>query len=153
MEPAALALIARAADGSVRDGLSVLDQAMAHEGTRITEEAVRAMLGLADRTRLFDLFDMLMKGAVKDSLDCFSELHDAGAEPQAILQDLLELCHWLTRLKHVPAAAQDPAVPEAERTRGRAMARRWRCRRSPRPGRCCSRGWRRPTVRRGRARG
>jgi len=65
---------------------------------------------------------MLMKGAVKDALDCFSELHNAGAEPQAILQDLLELCHWLTRLKHVPAAAQDPAVPEAERTRGRAMA-------------------------------
>ena len=122
VEPAALALIARAADGSVRDGLSVLDQAMAHEGSRITEEAVRAMLGLADRTRLFDLFDMLMKGAIKDALDCFSELHDAGAEPQALLQDLLELCHWLTRLKHVPAAAEDPAVPEAERTRGRAMA-------------------------------
>ncbi|MDD9992199.1 MAG: DNA polymerase III subunit gamma/tau, partial [Rhodospirillales bacterium] len=122
VEPAALALIARAADGSVRDGLSVLDQAMAHEGTRITEDAVRAMLGLADRTRLFDLFDMLMKGAIKDALDCFSELHDAGAEPQALLQDLLELCHWLTRLKHVPAAADDPAVPEAERTRGRAMA-------------------------------
>ena len=122
VEPAALALIARAADGSVRDGLSVLDQAMAHEGTRITEEAVRAMLGLADRTRLFDLFDMLMKGAIKDALDCFSELHDAGAEPQALLQDLLELCHWLTRLKHVPAAAEDPAVPEAERTRGRSMA-------------------------------
>ena len=122
VEPAALALIARAADGSVRDGLSVLDQAMAHEGTRITEDAVRAMLGLADRTRLFDLFDMLMKGAIKDALDCFAELHDAGAEPQALLQDLLELCHWLTRLKHVPAAADDPAVPEAERTRGRAMA-------------------------------
>ena len=122
VEPAALALIARAADGSVRDGLSVLDQAMAHEGTRITEETVRAMLGLADRTRLFDLFDMLMQGAIKDALDCFSELHEAGAEPQALLQDLLELCHWLTRLKHVPAAADDPAVPEAERTRGRAMA-------------------------------
>ena len=122
VEPAALALIARAADGSVRDGLSVLDQAMAHEGTQITEDAVRAMLGLADRTRLFDLFDMLMKGAIKDALDCFAELHDAGAEPQTLLQDLLELCHWLTRLKHVPAAADDPAVPEAERTRGRAMA-------------------------------
>ena len=122
VESAALALIARAADGSVRDGLSVLDQAMAHEGSRITEEAVRAMLGLADRTRLFDLFDLLMKGAIKDALDCFSELHDAGAEPQTLLQDLLELCHWLTRLKHVPAAADDPAVPEAERTRGRGMA-------------------------------
>ena len=122
VEPAALALIARAADGSVRDGLSVLDQAMSHEGTRISEDAVRTMLGLADRTRLFDLFDMLMQGAIKDALDCFAELHDAGAEPQALLQDLLELCHWLTRLKLVPAAADDPAVPEAERTRGRAMA-------------------------------
>ena len=122
VEPAALALIARAADGSVRDGLSVLDQAMSHEGTRISEEAVRTMLGLADRTRLFDLFNMLMQGAIKDALDCFAELHDAGAEPQALLQDLLELCHWLTRLKLVPAAADDPAVPEAERTRGRAMA-------------------------------
>ena len=122
VEPAALALIARAADGSVRDGLSVLDQAMAHEGTQIGEAAVRAMLGLADRTRLFDLFDMLMQGAIKDALDCFAELHDAGAEPQALLQDLLELCHWLTRLKLVPQAADDPAVPEAERTRGRAMA-------------------------------
>lgn len=121
-EPAALALIARAADGSVRDGLSVLDQAMAHEGTRIGEEAVRAMLGLADRTRLFDLFEMLMKGAIKDALDYFAALHDAGAEPQALLQDLLELCHWLTRLKLVPSAADDPAVPEAERTRGRTMA-------------------------------
>ena len=122
VEPAALALVARAADGSVRDGLSVLDQAMAHEGARITEAAVRAMLGLADRTRLFDLFDMLMRGTIKDALDCFAELHDAGAEPQALLQDLLELCHWLTRLKLVPAAADDPAVPEAERTRGRTMA-------------------------------
>ena len=122
VQPAALALVARAADGSVRDGLSVLDQAMAHEGARITEAAVRAMLGLADRTRLFDLFDMLMRGAIKDALDCFAELHDAGAEPQALLQDLLELCHWLTRLKLVPAAADDPAVPEAERTRGRTMA-------------------------------
>ena len=122
VEPAALALIARAADGSVRDGLSVLDQAMALEGTQVSEEAVRSMLGLADRTRLFDLFDLLMKGAIKDALDCFSELHDAGGEPQALLQDLLELCHWLTRLKHVPAAGDDPAVPEAERTRGRAMA-------------------------------
>ena len=122
VEPAALALIARAADGSVRDGLSVLDQAMVHEGTHISEAAVRTMLGLADRTRLFDLFDMLMAGSIRDALDCFAELHDAGAEPQALLQDLLELCHWLTRLKLVPAAVDDPAVPEAERTRGRALA-------------------------------
>ena len=121
-EAPALALIARAADGSVRDGLSLLDQAMSHAGARISETAVQAMLGLADRSRLFDLFDMLMRGAMKDALDCFSELHDAGAEPAVLLQDMLELCHWLTRLKLVSAAADDPAVPEAERTRGRAMA-------------------------------
>ena len=121
-EPAALALLARAADGSVRDGLSLLDQAMSHAGTRISEAGVQAMLGLADRTRLFDLFDMLMRGAVADALGCFAELHDAGAEPSVLLQDMLELCHWLTRLKLVPAAADDPAVPEAERARGGAMA-------------------------------
>ena len=121
-EPAALALIARAADGSVRDGLSLLDQAMSHAGARISEADVQAMLGLADRTRLFDLFDMLMRGALKDALECFAELHDAGAEPSVLLQDMLELCHWLTRLKLAPAAADDPAVPEAERARGRVMA-------------------------------
>ena len=121
-EAAALALLARAADGSVRDGLSLLDQAMSHAGTRITEADVQAMLGLADRTRLFDLFDMLMRGAVADALGCFAELHDAGAEPSVLLQDMLELCHWLTRLKLVPTAADDPAVPEAERARGGAMA-------------------------------
>ncbi len=121
-EAPALALIARAADGSVRDALSLLDQAMSHAGAQISETAVQAMLGLADRTRLFDLFDMLMRGAIKDALTCFSELHDAGAEPSVLLQDMLELCHWLTRLKLVPSAADDPAVPEAERTRGRTMA-------------------------------
>jgi DNA polymerase-3 subunit gamma/tau len=122
IEPAAVALIARAADGSVRDGLSLLDQAMAHAGTQISEAAVHGMLGLVDRTRVFDLFDMLMRGAVREALDCFAELHEAGAEPAVMLQDLLELCHWLTRLKLVPTAAEDPAVPEAERKRGGEMA-------------------------------
>ncbi len=120
--PAALALIARAADGSVRDGLSLLDRAMAHTGSRIEEAAVRDMLGLADRTQVLDLFDMLMRGAVKDALDCFAALHDAGAEPAVLLQDLLELSHWLTRLKLAPSASDDPTVPEAEATRGRTMA-------------------------------
>jgi DNA polymerase-3 subunit gamma/tau len=122
----ALNLIARAADGSVRDGLSLLDQAIAHSGTggaEIAEEQVREMLGLADGARLYDLFDSLMDGDIADALAVLDEMYGAGADPAAILQDLLELTHWLTRLKLAPAAAEGPAVSEAESVRGGEMAR------------------------------
>src|SRR5690606_15048255 len=123
LEPEALALIARAADGSVRDGLSILDQAIAHAGDApVSAAQVRAMLGLADRTRLFDLFEALLRGQAAAALTLFRDMHDAGADPVAVIQDLLELTHWLTRLKVSPEDADDPAVPEAERVRGRAMA-------------------------------
>ena len=122
----ALNLIARAADGSVRDGLSLLDQAIAHHGTgdgEIGEHQVRDMLGLADGARLYDLFDVLMKGRIAEALAVLDEMYGAGADPAAIMQDLLELTHWLTRLKLAPAAAEGPAVSEAERVRGSEMAR------------------------------
>ncbi len=122
----ALNLIARAADGSVRDGLSLLDQAIAHHGTgdgEIGEDQLRDMLGLADGARLYDLFDVLMKGQVAEALAVLDEMYGAGADPAAIMQDLLELTHWLTRLKLAPAAAEGPAVSEAERVRGSEMAR------------------------------
>ncbi len=123
LEPEALALIARAADGSVRDGLSILDQAIAHAGDApVSAAQVRAMLGLADRTRLFDLFEALLRGQAAAALTLFRDMHNAGADPVAVIQDLLELTHWLTRLKVSPEDADDPAVPEAERVRGRAMA-------------------------------
>jgi DNA polymerase III subunit gamma/tau len=120
--PAALALIARAADGSARDGLSLLDQAIARAEGPVTEGDVRDMLGLADRTQLFDLYDLLMRGDAKGALDLMAMLYSAGADPAVVVQDLLELTHWLTRIKLVPQAAEAPDVPEAERVRGGAMA-------------------------------
>jgi DNA polymerase III subunit gamma/tau len=124
IEPAAVALIARAADGSVRDGLSLLDQAIALAEGRIAEEQVRTMLGLADRTQAFDLFEAAMRGDAPAALAAFASLYSAGADPALVLQDLLELTHWVTRVKLAPSAASDPTVPEAERVRGQALAER-----------------------------
>jgi DNA polymerase-3 subunit gamma/tau len=119
----AIAMIARAADGSVRDGLSLLDQAIALSGGgKVEAEAVRAMLGLADRARVFDLFEALMKGAAPEALALLAEMHVAGAEPAVVIQDLLELSHTLTRGKLVPETLEEPGMPETERVRGRALA-------------------------------
>ncbi len=120
--PAALALIARAADGSVRDGLSLLDRALALAEGEIGQQAVRDMLGLADRAQLFDLFDLLMKGEAASALGLLGELYRSGADPSLLLQDLLDLTHWLTRIKLVPETADDPAASEIERKRGREFA-------------------------------
>ena len=122
VSPAALQLIARAADGSVRDGLSLLDQAISHAGGALDEDAVRGMLGLADRTRTFDLLESVMKGNIKTALALLGEQYTAGADPAVVLEGMLELVHWLTRIKVVPEAAEAPGVPEAERVRGRDMA-------------------------------
>ena len=122
--PEALALIARAADGSVRDGLSILDQAIAHCGGAVEAEALGAMLGLADRVKLFDLFEALMGGDIGEALDELARQYAAGVDPLVVLQDLLELTHWLTRIKVTPEAADAIAVAEAERRRGGDMAGR-----------------------------
>jgi DNA polymerase-3 subunit gamma/tau len=121
-EEEALALIARAADGSVRDALSLLDQAIAHGAGKVALPEVRAMLGLADRNQLFDLFDALMRGDLDAALKLLAELYAVGADPLIVLQDLLELTHWLTRLKVTPEAGDELAVAEPERVRGRAIA-------------------------------
>ena len=125
----ALRLLAHAADGSVRDGLSLLDQALAtyreaSQGGGITAQEVRDMLGLVDRTQLFDLYDALMAGEITRALALVADGYRDGADPVQIVQDLLELTHWLTRLKLSPAAAGEPGVAEAERVRGGAMAER-----------------------------
>jgi len=125
VEAGALGLIARAADGSVRDGLSLLDQAISHAaGALVTEAAVRDMLGLADRARVFDLFEAVLSGDIAGALDQIESQYRAGADPVVVVQDLLELCHWLTKLKLVPDAADDPGLPETERVRGKALAER-----------------------------
>ncbi|HEX7968965.1 MAG TPA: DNA polymerase III subunit gamma/tau, partial [Stellaceae bacterium] len=121
-EPAATALIARAADGSVRDGLSLLDQAIALGGGAIGENAVREMLGVADRGLVFDLLEAVLKGDAPGALQRMTALYEGGADPVMVLQDLLELAHFLTRLKLVPAAgAGDPAL-EGDRARGLTLA-------------------------------
>ncbi len=121
-EPEALALIARAAEGSVRDSLSLLDQAIAHAAGSVRAEDVRQMLGLADRSRVIDLFDALMRGDIAAALKELRDQYDAGADPAVVLTDLAEFTHFVTRVKVVPAVADDRSLAEIERTRGRAFA-------------------------------
>lgn len=122
----ALKLIARAADGSARDALSLLDRALAHidpAGDGAVDEAtMRALLGLADRGRIFDLFDLVMAGSVSAALDEFEAQYVMGADPTVILADMAELTHWLTRLKFVPAAQEDIAFSAQLRSRGVEVA-------------------------------
>ncbi len=120
----ALRLIARTADGSVRDGLSILDQAISHQGGAIEAAATREMLGFADRTLILDLFEQVMAGDAAAALDQLARLYAEGAEPGAVLEDLLGLIHWLSRISIHPDSAAAPEVPEYERTRGRELASR-----------------------------
>lgn len=117
----ALHIIARAADGSVRDGLSLLDQAIAHADGAIDDEKVRAMLGLADRTRTFDLLELIFKGEIAQALNELSDQYDNGADPTSVIEDMLELVHWLTKVKVSSDAADAPDVPENERTKGKEL--------------------------------
>src|SRR2546423_5230503 len=121
-EPEALGLIARAAEGSVRDALSLMDQAIAHAAGSVRAEDIRAMLGLADRTRVIDLFEALMRGDMAKALGELRDQYDSGADPAVVLSDLAEFTHFVTRVKVVPAVADDLALAEAERTRGRTFA-------------------------------
>ncbi len=126
VEPEALAMIARAADGSVRDGLSLLDQAISPDGSpgdiEVTAEHVQNMLGLADRAVVFDVLDALMAGDVKAALDIFALMHRDGADPVTVVQDLLEAVYWVTRIKAVPSITEETYTPEVEGTRGRELA-------------------------------
>jgi DNA polymerase-3 subunit gamma/tau len=122
IEPEALALIARAAEGSVRDALSLLDQAIAHAAGAVRAEDVRLMLGLADRTRVIELFDALMRGDAAKALGELRDQYDSGADPAVALIDLADFTHFVTRVKVVPSVAEDPAFAEIERTRAREFA-------------------------------
>jgi DNA polymerase III subunit gamma/tau len=122
VEPEVLGIIARAAEGSVRDALSLLDQAIAHGNADLKADEVRAQLGLADRARVIDLFEALMKGDIGAALADFRDLYDIGADPAVIIADLAEFTHLVTRFKLVPSAADDRSLVEAERNRGREFA-------------------------------
>jgi DNA polymerase III subunit gamma/tau len=130
----ALAAIARAAEGSARDSLSLMDQAIAHGAGVVTPDTVRDMLGLADRAQIIDLFEAVMRGDVPAAFAGLRSQYDAGADPAVILSDLAAFSHIVTRLKLIPEAAKDPALSEIERTRGldyaqklsvRTLSRAW----------------------------
>jgi DNA polymerase-3 subunit gamma/tau len=124
VEPQALALIARAAEGSVRDSLSLLDQAIAHAAGSVQAEHVRTMLGLADRARIIDLFESIMRGDIAAALAELRSQYETGADPAVVLSDLAEFTHFVTRVKIVPSVGDDPAFIETERSRGRVLAER-----------------------------
>ncbi|MBZ4690143.1 MAG: polymerase subunit gamma and tau [Cereibacter sp.] len=124
LAPDALALITRAAEGSVRDAMSLMDQAIAHGAGETSAAQVRAMLGLADRGRVLDLFDMIMKGEAAEALTELSGQYADGADPMAVLRDLAEITHWISVIKITPEAAEDPTTPPDERSRGLDMAGR-----------------------------
>lgn len=133
-EPDALAMIVRAGEGSARDSLSLLDQAIAHGGGTVSATTVKTMLGLGDRARIIDLFEDLMAGRIAEALTALRELYDLGADPQTLLADLAEFTHLVTRIKVVPAAADDAALTPDERSRGRDLAQRL-------PMRALTRAW------------
>ena len=126
VEKDGLAMIARAAEGSVRDALSILDQALIQrvsQGDPVSAEAIRDMLGLADRTRGWDLLEAALGGKAREALEIYREQYDAGAEPAVILRDLLQLCHLLTRVKAAgPDSASHGAAGEADAARARILA-------------------------------
>ena len=133
-EPEALAMIVRAGEGSVRDNQSLLDQAISHGDGKVTAATVKAMLGLGDRARSIDLFEALMRGDIATALTLLHELYDAGADPETVIGDLADFTNLVTRIKIVPAAADDVSLTPDERSRGpelaqklgmRALSRAW----------------------------
>jgi DNA polymerase-3 subunit gamma/tau len=122
IEPEALGIIARAAEGSVRDSLSLLDQAIAHAAGEVRADAIRQMLGLADRTRVIDLFHHLATGDIAAAFNEFRDQYDTGADPVVVLSDLAEFVNFVTRVKVVPATADNVAFSETERLRARDFA-------------------------------
>ena len=118
----ALALITRAAEGSARDATSLLDQAISHGAGETTADQVRAMLGLADRGRVMDLFELIMTGDAAGALSELGAQYADGADPMAVLRDIAEITHWVSVIRITPEAADDPTVSPDERTRGQALA-------------------------------
>jgi DNA polymerase III subunit gamma/tau len=123
-ESEALALIARLAEGSARDALSLLDQAIGYTGAGVKAAGLRAMLGLADRGAIIDLFELTMKGDIAAAMKAMEALYSAGADPAQMLVELAEFTHYVTRLKIAREGEEDPAISEEERRRGGELAPR-----------------------------
>ncbi len=125
VEPEALAVVARVAEGSVRDALSLLDQGIAYGGPDgVTALSARDMLGLSDRTEIVTLFERVMKGEIAEALEHMRALYRAGADPADILLEVAEVCHYVTRVKIAPDAPDDATISEFQREKGCEFARR-----------------------------
>jgi len=118
IESDAVSLIVRAADGSIRDGLSLLDQAISNQGVKIDSLAVTKMLGLAEREKIFDLLNKILEGNSIDALNQYRKLYDLGADVTMIFDELINVVHFLTQIKIAPNLKDDIYIPEIERTRG-----------------------------------
>ncbi|ODS01654.1 hypothetical protein AUC69_05130 [Methyloceanibacter superfactus] len=123
-DPAALALIARAAEGSVRDALSILDRAIAFGSGKVDAGSLRELLGLADRSRIFDLLETVLKGDAGAALTALDQLNRDGAEPGQVITDLADAVHAVTLVKAAGPGSADPAASEAERARAADLAKR-----------------------------
>jgi DNA polymerase III subunit gamma/tau len=121
-EAAALAEIARASEGSVRDGLSLLDQAIAYGSGKVNGDDVRKMLGLVDRARIIDLFKLVMAGKAGPALMELKSQYEAGGDPAVVISDLASLVHWITRLKLIKEASLDATMSQAEVSQGTELA-------------------------------
>ena len=119
----ALRMITRAAEGSARDATSLLDQAISHGGGSSDAKHVRAMLGIADRGRVLDLFEMIMQGDAASALNELGSQYSDGADPIVILKDLAEITHWISVAKITPDINEDPTVTPDERMRGVAFSK------------------------------
>jgi DNA polymerase-3 subunit gamma/tau len=122
VERGALEMIAHASEGSVRDSLSLLDQAISHSDSKVTAEMARDMLGLADKTKVIDIFDNIAKGETATALAVLKELYDASADPILVAQDLLEFTYLVTKLKIMPKLVLTGFVPENEYVRAKDMS-------------------------------
>ena len=114
----AISLIVRAADGSIRDGLSLLDQAITNQNIKIDSKAISTMLGLAEREKIFDLIEKILEGNSFEALALYKKLYDLGADVIMIFDEMMNVIHFLTQLKMAPDIKDDIYIPEIERTRG-----------------------------------
>ena len=114
----AISLIVRAADGSIRDGLSLLDQAITNQNIKIDSKAISTMLGLAEREKIFDLIEKILEGNSFEALALYKKLYDLGADVIMIFDEMMNVIHFLTQLKMAPDIKNDIYIPEIERTRG-----------------------------------
>ncbi|MCY4261283.1 MAG: DNA polymerase III subunit gamma/tau [Rhodobacteraceae bacterium] len=122
IDDAALALLVRASEGSVRDAISLLDQAIAYSGNRVQAEQVREMLSIADRSRILDLLELILAGSIGPALEEFVDQYQTGADPEAILGDLADTVHWLSVVRFTKKSIDDPTLSPAIRERGAALS-------------------------------